>query len=296
MSASKHAYLILAHGNPFVLEKLILLIDDEYNDIYIHVDKKAKDFDFSYFKSLPLKSTLTFVEQVDVRWGHVSMIEAELKLYRSATLQYKYAYYHLVSGADLPLLSQKEIHLFFEANVGKEFLGFSNDAFNRDRVSKIHLFAKHMRVQKNERLKRVGRQLRNLFLRLQQKLNYNRHSNFEGEIVFGTQWASLTDAFVNDLLQYENWFLEFYKYSNCSDEIYKQTFAFNSIYRESIYDFDDELRGCQRFVDWKRGRPYTFRSEDFDLVMNSEMLFARKFEDTVDKDIVEQIYTAIKSR
>ena len=43
----KHAYLIIAHNNFYILKKLIALIDDERNDIYIHIDKKTKNF-FEY--------------------------------------------------------------------------------------------------------------------------------------------------------------------------------------------------------------------------------------------------------
>ncbi|CAK7080896.1 MAG: hypothetical protein PARBB_03974 [Parabacteroides distasonis] len=39
---SKHAYLIMAHNEPIILNKLLLLIDDERNDIFIHYDKKCK--------------------------------------------------------------------------------------------------------------------------------------------------------------------------------------------------------------------------------------------------------------
>ena len=38
----KHAYLIMAHNNPYILKKLLNLIDDKRNDIYLHIDKKSK--------------------------------------------------------------------------------------------------------------------------------------------------------------------------------------------------------------------------------------------------------------
>ena len=41
----KHAYLILAHNNFYCLERLLKLLDDERNDIFLHVDKKVKNFD-----------------------------------------------------------------------------------------------------------------------------------------------------------------------------------------------------------------------------------------------------------
>ncbi|RRK09135.1 glycosyl transferase, partial [Lactiplantibacillus garii] len=39
----KHAYLITAHHQFTLLCRLIKMIDDERNDIYIHIDKKAKN-------------------------------------------------------------------------------------------------------------------------------------------------------------------------------------------------------------------------------------------------------------
>lgn len=39
----KHAYLIIAHKESVVLEKLLELLDKKDNDIYIHVDARRKN-------------------------------------------------------------------------------------------------------------------------------------------------------------------------------------------------------------------------------------------------------------
>lgn len=47
-----------------------------------------------------------------------------------------------------------------------------------------------------------------------------------------------------------------------------------------------------RIVDWKRGSngsPYIFREEDYDELINSGVLFARKFSEDVDKDVIKKI-------
>ena len=54
----KHAYLIIAHNNFYILKKLIALIDDERNDIYIHVDKKTKNFKKDDFINICKKSQI----------------------------------------------------------------------------------------------------------------------------------------------------------------------------------------------------------------------------------------------
>ena len=47
-----HAVMIIAHNQFELLKKLILALDDERNDIFIHIDAKVKDFDFNLFKNL----------------------------------------------------------------------------------------------------------------------------------------------------------------------------------------------------------------------------------------------------
>lgn len=42
----------MAHDNLYILEKLIRMLDHEKNDIYIHIDKKLKNFDANYFFNL----------------------------------------------------------------------------------------------------------------------------------------------------------------------------------------------------------------------------------------------------
>ena len=63
----KFAYLVIAHNEPKIFATLVSLLDDERNDIYVHVDQKA---DISRFKACrPTKSNLYFVERQRVYWG-----------------------------------------------------------------------------------------------------------------------------------------------------------------------------------------------------------------------------------
>lgn len=39
----KHAYLIIAHNQYEMLNKLVLALDHRLNDFYIHIDKKTKE-------------------------------------------------------------------------------------------------------------------------------------------------------------------------------------------------------------------------------------------------------------
>lgn len=44
--------------------------------------------------------------------------------------------------------------------------------------------------------------------------------------------------------------LELYKHTFGADEFFIQTLCWNSRFRNSVYDLNDEYNGCQRLIDW----------------------------------------------
>jgi hypothetical protein len=286
MGNLKHAYLILAHNNYYILEKLLKLLDDERNDIFVHVDKKVDGFDEQYFLSKILKSRLVFVSpRVDVKWGHITFVEAEFILFRRAYEQGPYSYYHLISGVDLPIKSQDYIHNFFTENKGKEFLGISTDS-NRAvqyKVTKIHVSTSFYKLNILW-LRKILFLIDKSFAFIQQIVGYNTIKlDTDFTLSKGANWVSVTQDFVEYLLSKEAECLRIFKHSVCPDEIFIHTVLHNSPFRDKLYDVKDEYKGCMRLIDWKRGNPYIFNKNDFDEIMSSDRLFARKFDE---KDLV----------
>lgn len=81
----KHAYLIIAHNNFEVLEILIKMLDYKHNDLYVHIDKKVKNFDTDFFRALCTQSNIYFLsKRIDVKWGGQSQILTEMLLYKYA--------------------------------------------------------------------------------------------------------------------------------------------------------------------------------------------------------------------
>lgn len=110
----KHAYLILAHHEPEVLQLLLTALDDARNDIFLHIDRRSKRLFARFEKWQPQSAGFFLLEEREApAWGHISIVRAELRLFSAALAQgEEYAYYHLLSGMDLPLKSQDEIHDF----------------------------------------------------------------------------------------------------------------------------------------------------------------------------------------
>ena len=122
----KHAFLIIAHNNWWQLKQLIQMLDDENNDIFVHIDLKSKDFNISDFVDITKKSKIYFYQKYKIYWGGFSQVQVEMFLFETAH-KIGYDYYHLMSGSDLPLKTNSEIHDFFEINKGKQFIQYDEE-------------------------------------------------------------------------------------------------------------------------------------------------------------------------
>ena len=262
----KHAYLILAHGNWELLRTLLATIDDARNDIYVHIDAKVK--------ALPelrtLNAGLTVLEdRVDVRWGDVSVVEAEYALFEAAVAAGPYGYYHLLSGVDLPLMSQDRIHGFCESNAGREFIGYTCTEMTPETIRKArryHLFPRSFRRRSV---------LRAAFLRIQEAMGVFR--NRDVEFKKGTQWCSVTDAMARLFLEKREWAMKTFRNTFCADEMVMQTLCWHSPLRQNIYSLDSDADGCRRAIGWRDGCLYDWTAADYDNLAASGAMFARKF-------------------
>ena len=290
----KNAYLIIAHNQIELLKTLLKLIDDEDNDIYLHIDTKWTDFDEADVKEIKNevnKSNLFLVDRSSVVWGGFSLVQVELDLLR-ATLNKKYDYYHLLSGVDLPLKSQKYIHKFFEEHNGKEFISFDynqNSDLFVDRVDQYRLFQ-----EKYGNKKTILFYFDKVSIKIQKIFGIHRQFHFSSKLKKGSQWFSITYDLAMYILDQEKNIQKRFKKSLASDELFLQTIVFNSPFRDNLYYNNDAGRYYNmRFIDFQRGNPYVFRESDFDMLLDRQELFARKFDWNTDKKIVEKISNSI---
>lgn len=298
----KFAYLIIAHTRFDQVAKLLELLDDERNDLYIHIDQKVSDAVDIFQKTLKpavQKSKLYFVKQHNVMWGGESQIETELELLRAATKR-KYDYYHLISGMDLPLKTQNEIHKFFEKHTGKEFVHFGSNEDARKRCQYYWLYQEALGSVANAGVsKKVCNKLRTLSIFVQRLIDIDRVKKYGiyENVAVGSQWFSISDSLAHYVVSKEREILKCYKNTYCCDEVFLQTLVKNSSYKNNLYSYAvDDYHANMRDIDWKRGRPYTWRNTDFDELMKSDYLFARKFDEQIDNQIIDRIYMRLKSK
>lgn len=286
----KHAYLLLVHNNPEQLKRLIGLLDDERNDIFVHVDEDT-DFPIADFSECAKYSTLTFIDRISIKWADYSIVKAELNLLRAATEKGEYKYYHLLSGADLPLKNQDEIHGFFDGQ-DSEFVGVVpiECPYNIRHVRFYYPLLKFKRFRKHKWLKVLNEG----WVKVQKCLFINRIRKLDDYHFYdGWQWFSITHAFAKYALDNEKFIDKTFVSTKAPDELVFQTLAMNSPFKERLYDQESLTNGSQRYIDWKRGKPYTFKAEDFDELINSNCMFARKFDDKTDGEIIRKIIEKI---
>jgi len=289
-----HAYMIIAHNQFELLEKLICALDDERNDIFVHIDAKVKDFDFERFKSLCSRSGIYFTnERINITWGDYSQVKTEMLLIKTAVEKEDksnpYTYFHLLSGVDLPIKSNDYIHSFFEENNGKEFIHFTSKDTKvaESRIRYYHFFRK----KRNN----INKIIAQVLLRVQMILKINRLKPLGIKAQKGCNWFSITGDFAhyvyNNLDKYE----KIFRWSYCGDEVFIQTLLLNSPFKDNLFvpESKNNHFACVRLIDWHRGNPYVWRAEDYDEIMASPCLFARKFDLNIDREIVEKILESI---
>ncbi|MCD7973504.1 MAG: beta-1,6-N-acetylglucosaminyltransferase [Candidatus Azobacteroides sp.] len=280
------AVLILAHKNQQQLNLLIERLQPDF-DIYIHLDKKSSLSSECWEKY----GNVFCYRKYNINWGSYNSILATLDLFRDAARK-NYDYYLHISGQDLPIKSNKEIITFLKNNQDKSFMDWhllpaamwgKSGGFGR-----LIYFWEHNLENKwyNKGPKLMIRLTREIQIRcgLKRKLPDMR---FYG----GSNWVNLNRDAVEYLIEYINKnpsFLTIFKYSVNADEIWMQT-----ILKQSDLPFDSNYL---RYVDWSDGpkSPRTLTMSELKKIKESDGLFARKFDEGVDKEIIYKILALSK--
>ena len=284
----RHAFLIMAHSNFSVLKSLISQIDAENHDIYIHINQKVKTFPMNEIIACAKKSKITFVDRKVVKYCDYTMMNAVKSLMKTASLTY-HDYYHMISGADMMLKSNVEFDEFFEEKYGCEFVGFEAN-YDEDSVHYRNYFVALHRT-KYHYVNVAFIRIRRFLISLQKKLGLKVKGLENYEVKKGYDWYSVTHNAVIYLLENEHIFKKAFYRAFCPTENFVQTLLWNSEFRDKIYklESDDTCEQCLRYIDWQRGRPYVFRYDDKELLDKSKAMFARKFDENLDMEIVNYL-------
>lgn len=237
-------------------------------------------------------------DRIGVYWGHVSQIRVEYLLFEYARQRGGYSYYHLLSGGDMPLKSQEQIHSFFTQHAGQDFVEYDlaegQCADARFKTDRYHPLTKYERNSYPPLVHRILWKLRiALYLGINALLP---RRSFAGECVKGSNWVSLTESTVDFILQHKQAILKRYRWTTCGDEIFLQSLLYNEAsQRTKLYSLETG-EGHKRFLIFPYGAkgPLTLTGEHADAVLSSDALFARKFDSTASAELLAQLLPRLR--
>lgn len=105
----KIAYVILAHKQPELLERMFNSIYRPGNYYIIHIDKKSNQYFNKNIQLLNSYKNVYFIDSVSCAWGSFAIVKAQLEGIKKALQTGPWDFVINLSGQDFPLKSQENI-------------------------------------------------------------------------------------------------------------------------------------------------------------------------------------------
>jgi hypothetical protein len=273
--------LILAHKNPGQLERMLKAIAHPAFDYYIHVDGKADQRPFEYLRGM---DRVVFIRnRVSVGWGQYSLVQAQLNGLEEMLAQGDYRYVHVMSAQDFPIKPMVYIYDYLRAHEGTEFITCLRESDGHPwwKVAALHAWQYNFhnwKIPGKYRLQAVANVL----------LPRRKYPIKGHEVVGHSQWFTITSEsarFMLDYLQAHPQVVRFFRYVWGADELIFSTVVFNNpVFRDRIQD-------NLFYIDWSKGgaSPKVLMQDDLPVLIGSDKLFARKFEESVDAGVLEAL-------
>ena len=277
----KQALLITSYKDFEQLIDLIKQFDYNFN-IYLHIDKKSELNKDIYKELLSISNVKYISRKYRINWGGINHLKAIILLSKKALINKDNKYFHLITGQDFPIKPNDYFKnlLFNNCNKNINYLdisklpksGWAKENGGMDRIEYYCLYDLFNAKTSfgNKWILRI--------INIQRKLNIKRSINFSKQLYGGsTYWTLYYDTlqYVIDFTKKNPIFLNRFRFTFCAEEIYFQTIIMNSEFANHV--FNDNLR----YIDWETGRggfPAFLDENDYEILINSDKLFARKIE------------------
>lgn len=263
----RHAWLIMAHNEFPVLQHLVSMLDDERSDFYLHFDAKVKDL-----PTIEIEKGRLFVlkDRIDVRWGTISQLQAELKLLETAHQSGPYAHYHILSGVHLPLKPFDELMQFYDEHSNEEIVRFwpEDEGDAGFKLRRYHFPVRDFKSTVPWR-RNLCQKTWTAVLKVQKVFGIHRLKGCSFRKT--DQWLSVTEAACSFLIRNKERILRKYRWAFCPDEYF--------IASELLSDGQFKLYDCQNllFVEFDRESPKAFPMNQFNELQKTGYWWARKF-------------------
>jgi hypothetical protein len=297
------AYIILAHDYPDQLIRLIERLTTDGAEFFVHIDKKApaEVFDrvVAAFRYAPY---VHLVPRHRVTWGRFSIVQATLEAIDEIFRQRFPCDFGIhLSGQDYPVQSNAQIFDYLAKRKDRSFLEYEqlpsgrrwlNENGGLDRVEYWHFRWGDLTLEfprpfpAHTTHGRIAARVWEAFCRVFPR----KRTLPDGLIPFGgSAFWCLTGSclgYVHDFSARHRDVTRFFRYVNTADEVFFQTVLMNSPYRHTIVN--DDLH----YIRWPplpAPHPEVLREDDFERIVTSGQLFARKFDPVRSARLLEMI-------
>ena len=282
----KMAHIILVYKDPAQVERLIKKLSHPDFDFYIHVDAKYDLAPFEYLGKLDRVHIIK--DRLKVRWAGFSFTQAVFRCMKEALGSGRgYDFINCMSGQDYPLVSTSMFYSFFVNQPGKSFLALEEFGTEWWKRAAIRVHRYHMTDFDFK-----GRYVVQAFLNtVMPKRNFPLDYTFYGS-ERATWWTLSADcaAYLVNFLETHPKVRRFAKFTWAPDEYLIPTLVMNSSFKDAV------VHDNYRYIDWSLGgsNPKILTVNDFDALLKSDKLLARKFDVRVDTKILDMLDEATK--
>jgi hypothetical protein len=276
------AYIVSAYKLPDQLARLVMSLDTPDSHFFIHVDRKADDRVYRQMvSSLADVPTAHLLQRHRSDYGGFGHVRATLKgVSEIIRRRLEFDYAILLTGQDYPIRSNAEIRRFLASQAGKSFMEhFPLPARYWQGGGLDRIESWHVRFR--------GRRLR---LRPCPRLRLARRFPPALRPFGGSAYWCLSRAcveYVHEFVRAHSSYIRFFRFVDVPDELFFQTILLNSPLGATIVN--DDLR----YVEWPTqaaaGGPAILGKDDFERIVQSSKLFARKFDVTLDAEILDLV-------
>ena len=285
------AYLLQVHKNPDQVSRFIRQIGEDGDpDIYVHIDRKSGR---AVLQGIPNGWNIKIMkESLSVTWGDISQVDATLYLLRNLGKSLReYDFVCFKSGQDL--LVNKGLRDHLAKNKNKIFMNVKQIGNNDPRTYFWNLKWPRFTKARYDSVLHPYRIARSGLIRLYRAginpvPNQNRLPDYY-VLYRGSSWFIMPGEVADYIVRYldqNQWYYEAFKDALCPDESFFQTLIMNSPYAgDVINDNLTYLRFGRSYRD--NNHPVTLTIKDLPEIEASGKFFARKFDDDIDKEVIE---------
>ncbi|CQR55376.1 beta-1,6-N-acetylglucosaminyltransferase [Paenibacillus riograndensis] len=275
----KIAYFIMVHQKEEVFIRMLNAIYDPNNLYLIHIDSKANEILEMVNELSENNTNIRLLPSRFITYAGWSMVQAELEAIRFL-LNWDDEWTHFInlSGQDMPLVTRQQLNDFLTSNINSNYILYKKTPETEKNIQYNGYY-----IEDFGHLKRLGD--REPFEHF-----------FDSSIVpyIGSQWKIITRAVaefsVTSKLSYE--MQEYFKYVLVPDEHFFPTLIMNSEFKETVICNNLRFMILEDRPNGFNG-PKTITMRNVIELFNSDALFARKFDDAVDKDIIQFIENSL---